>query len=497
MENKIQKTFWLTVLVTFAVKVMLAAAIPLISDEAYFVIWAKHLDFGYYDHPPMVAWFLKLMMFFGSSEVVLRMPAILTSLLIGIGIYYLLRKMNPAKAALTATLFLISPINLLYIPVSTDTPIILFAFVSALFMYLAVEKDRYGYYLLSGMFLGLAFLSKYFAVLLGFSYLIYYLSTPKTKKRTFGLILLFIACAPFIFVNLYWNYTHSWANFLFNMVNRNQKESLSLGKVFIYLISQAYLITPPLLYYAFRKRGYLLNKLSWSFSHKVFAFSFIIPLAVFLLLSAKKVIGLHWVLAFYPFMYIPVYYILTEEDIINSIKFMLVFSLIHLFVLGALLSIPLEKFRDNRNYNMIVMGMKPQSVIRQLLPYRQEFSLSTESYAESAVISYYSGRYFFVFGGGSHHGRQDDMITDFRQLNDGNILILRKAAPEIKNYLPYFKRVEVKEFTAHEAVFYTVLGYGFKYEVYKDTVLKGIKDNYYKIPSWLPCKTDYFSQKYF
>ena len=53
---------------------MLAYVIPMSGDEAYFIIWAKHLDFGYYDHPPMVGWFLHLMLYLGSSEVILRLP---------------------------------------------------------------------------------------------------------------------------------------------------------------------------------------------------------------------------------------------------------------------------------------------------------------------------------------------------------------------------------------------------------------------------------------
>lgn len=497
MDNTIRRTYWYTVLVVFAVKAMLAAAIPLISDEAYFVIWAQHPDFGYYDHPPMVAWFLKAMLYFGHSELILRLPAVLSTIFIGIGIFLLLRKLDEKKAYIASALFLVSPVNLLYIPISTDTPVILFAFVSGCFMYLAREKDSYAHYALSGAFLGMAFLSKYFAALLGFAYLVYFLITPKSRKGFLGLMLTFAAAAPFICVNLYWNYTHSWANLLFNLVNRNQKESFSLGKFLTFIISQAYLITPPVLYYIIRKRREALNGLRNSGRYGIFAVMFAAPLAVFLLLSFKKVIGLHWALAFYPFMYVAAFFALSEEDLVKSLKFMLVFSLLHLVAIGTLLTLPLDTFKNNRNYNMVVMGMRPESVISELKKYEGGFEFSTESYAESAVIAYYSGRYYFVFGGGSHHGRQDDMITDFREYAGKNILILRKAAPVMENYAPYFRKVEVKQFEAEKTIFYVVLGYGFKYEPYRETVLKGIKDNYYRIPSWLPCKTDYFSKKYF
>ena len=35
-----------------------AAVIPLTEDEAYYRLWALHPQFGYFDHPPMVAWWI-------------------------------------------------------------------------------------------------------------------------------------------------------------------------------------------------------------------------------------------------------------------------------------------------------------------------------------------------------------------------------------------------------------------------------------------------------
>jgi hypothetical protein len=496
MDNRLKKAFWYSALVTFIIKCMLAAAIPLTSDEAYFVVWAKHLDFGYYDHPPMIAWVLRLFMFLGNSELVLRLPAILSTILIGIGIYLLLKKHDHEKALLAGILFLLSPLNLLYVLVSTDTPIIFFAFLSAFFLSKAIEKEKLYDYFLSGVFLGAAFLSKYFAALLGFTYLVYYLISPKDRRKTAGFLLLFAAVIPFVLVNLCWNYTHAWANIMFNVFNRNKQETFSLGKALLYLVSQAYLITPPIIYYIFKKKKVLWKSITGADTGKFFAFLFILPLLIFFPLSFKKTIGLHWVLAFYPFLFVAVFYLLSLEDYLKSIKFMLVFSFIHLFVIGAVLSIPLEYVKNNKNYAMIIMGMRPKEVAAGLKPYEKDFVFATGSYAESAVMGYHYGRYFIVFGGGSQHGRQDDIITDFRGLNGWNILILRKSAPDIAYYKPLFGKVELQEFEVSKAKLYIVLGYGFKYENYRNTVLSEIKGSFYNIPRWLPLKTDYFSEKY-
>jgi len=34
--------------------------VPLVADELYYIAWGHHPELGYFDHPPMVAWFLNL-----------------------------------------------------------------------------------------------------------------------------------------------------------------------------------------------------------------------------------------------------------------------------------------------------------------------------------------------------------------------------------------------------------------------------------------------------
>lgn len=497
MEKQINKLFWSSVLFTLAIKIFLAAAIPITSDEAYFIVWARHPDFGYYDHPPMIGWILYLVLFLGSSEFLVRLPAILSTILIGIGIYLILRDYDRVKAGLAAILFMVSPINILNVLVTTDTPLIIFSFLSAAFLYRALRDKKYPYYVLAGICLGMAFLSKYFAVLLGLSYLAYFVFSGKEKEKTIGFLLLFSAVLPFVAVNLYWNYTHCWANIMFNVFNRNKKEEFSLVKFIIFTVSQLYLITPPVVFYLMRKRKTLFSGLMVDRRFVIFVFAFLTPLLLFILLSFKKVVGLHWALAFYPFMYILLCFFLTELEFLKSIKFMMIFSLIHLFIIGSVLSIPLKYLKNNKNYRIIVLGTKPQEITKYLKPYEGDFIFATPSYANSAVISYHYGKDFLVFSAGSHHGRQDDILTDFRKLEGKNILVLEVSKPEDNEYSAFFDNVEIKEITVRDAQFYLVLGRGFRYEVYKEKVLSPVKERYYNIPAYLPMSSCYFCDRYF
>src|ERR1043165_3272616 len=43
-----------------ALRLVAAGAIHLTEDEAYYRLWAQHLQAGYLDHPPMIAWWIRL-----------------------------------------------------------------------------------------------------------------------------------------------------------------------------------------------------------------------------------------------------------------------------------------------------------------------------------------------------------------------------------------------------------------------------------------------------
>lgn len=107
----------------------------------------------------------------------------------------------------------------------TDTPLLFSSFLSGCCLHLALERCTYGYFCLSGMFLGAAFfLSKYFAVLLGLSYVVYLCLFVRDRRLLTGFVILFACTVPFGLLNLYWNYTHSWNEVISNLFYRNTGE---------------------------------------------------------------------------------------------------------------------------------------------------------------------------------------------------------------------------------------------------------------------------------
>src|SRR5690242_20667951 len=78
----------LTVLALVGLRLIVAAVTPLTFDEAYYWLWSKHLAFGYYDHPPMVALVIRLgTLIAGDTELGVGLVSILSALPMSFAVY--------------------------------------------------------------------------------------------------------------------------------------------------------------------------------------------------------------------------------------------------------------------------------------------------------------------------------------------------------------------------------------------------------------------------
>ena len=180
--------FFKALVFVFLLRLFLSAWIPLTADEAYFVLWGNNLDYGYYDHPPMVGWLLGVLLFISDATWWLRLPSVLLPIIISYLIFRLLQPRYPQVAAWVALVYLVAPVNIINFLITTDTPLIFFSFISVVFFYRALyESESKRDFLLAGLFLGLAFFSKYFAVFLGITYGFYIILFHRNRTGISGL----------------------------------------------------------------------------------------------------------------------------------------------------------------------------------------------------------------------------------------------------------------------------------------------------------------------
>jgi 4-amino-4-deoxy-L-arabinose transferase-like glycosyltransferase len=156
----------------------LALAVPLLGDEAYYWEWSRRLAPGYFDHPPAIAWLIASgTALFGATTAGVRFGPAVAGLLTAIGVVLLARRVatpgdDGAAAQRAALLTLLLPMATLGLVLATpDAPLLAVVALALLAFDRALVAERgigaTGWWLLCGVAVGLAFVAKYMAVLVG------------------------------------------------------------------------------------------------------------------------------------------------------------------------------------------------------------------------------------------------------------------------------------------------------------------------------------------
>ncbi|SFC16893.1 Dolichyl-phosphate-mannose-protein mannosyltransferase [Polaromonas sp. OV174] len=486
-------------LASLLLRLWIAVTFPVTGDEALFYWWGVFPAWGYSDHPPMVGWLIALMRAtVGDSLLSIRLPVVVLPLALGAALWWALKPLNRVRAAWAVLFFWLTPLNWLNVLVTTDTPLIFWSMLSVAALMRAERREQldraaYGLYALSGVFLGCAFLSKYFAVVLGFTYLVYF--ALYRRERLAGLALMVLCTLPAPAINIAYNMSHGWSNIMFNVFNRNEDSHFEWRKPVMYLGMMIYLITPPALWLALRHRQALLETARTKAPvPRLLACLVVVPLLFFALLSFKKVIGLHWVLSFYPFGFALLAFALPADKLKTCAKGMAWFVGLHVLVVAGLYMTSLENWRSTKIYPQIVRSYKTAEILQKASS--PDTVLMADSYTAAVIYGYERRQYTPVFGVGKYHARQDDVQVDFSVYQGKTVRILTPDVPKLNEFSPYFEAVREFSFEQDGVPFYVVEGRGFNYQAYRQGVLGEAYRLFYNIPSWLPMTGCPFCERY-
>ena len=278
---------------------------------------------------------------------------------------------------------------------------------------------------------------------------------------------------------------------MFNVYNRNQDASFEWRKPLLYVGMMAYLVTPVALWLAVKHRRALAGAAP---SHRLLACLVVVPLLFFALLSAKKVIGLHWVLSFYPFGFAYLAFALPADTLKTCAKGLALFAGLHVLVVAGLYLTTLDTWRSAKIYPQIVRSLKTAEILQQASA--PGTVLMGDSYTAASIYGFERRQYMPVFGPGKFHARQDDMLVDFSLYQGKTIRIITPDKPTPEAFKPYFEKVAVLDFTQDGVPFYVVEGTGFNFQAYREGVLGVAFKRFYNIPAWLPMTGCPFCERY-
>jgi len=220
-----QNSAYLLILFIAILSTLYNAYLPLHGDEAYYWMWSHHLQSGYYDHPPMIAYFIFLTNFISESEWGIRLVNVFSMSISALYIFKLSHEMFGEKLALNA-LIIFSSVILVhagYILTTPDSPLILFWTLSLYYAYRAIFYGATKDYLLTGVMLGLMMLSKYSAILFVFMLLIFIVLKRRdiflNRNFYFAVLVASIVVSPM----LWWNYQNEWISFAFQLEHGSSK----------------------------------------------------------------------------------------------------------------------------------------------------------------------------------------------------------------------------------------------------------------------------------
>ncbi len=219
---ELKKYQWLLAFLLIGISIFRLFYIQLIElapDEAYYWTWAKHLQWGYYDHPPLVAFIIWIFTnLAGDTELGVRLGWVIIGTFLTFLLYLLGREMFKDAAVGFFSALLMNIILLMATGAIIATPDgpqgLCWVLTIYLLWKIMEERKNFLWYGL-GLVFGLGMLSKYTMALLAPCTLGFFLSSPQGRKWLLrkepylALIIGLLIFGPVI----YWNYKHDWISF--------------------------------------------------------------------------------------------------------------------------------------------------------------------------------------------------------------------------------------------------------------------------------------------
>ena len=236
------------ILITLVCRLMIAAFTGLGIGESYYTRGAKYLQLSYFDQPPLFFWLGGLSMrLLGETTFALRLPSVLMFAGTTWFVYVIGKRLFNAWAGFFAA-FLMNISFVFSVSVGCwfqpDAPLLFFwlactyCIIRVVFPnenandVVALRKNYaiYCWWILAGMMIGLASLSKYHIIFLLIGVVAFFLFNTEQRRwiRHPGPYIALLISVIFSLPILIWNYQNDWISFVFQATRAGSREEFQL-----------------------------------------------------------------------------------------------------------------------------------------------------------------------------------------------------------------------------------------------------------------------------
>lgn len=315
------------------INVIQATFMDLHSDEAYYWMYSKFLDWGYFDHPPMVALFIKTGDLIYHSAFTLRLVTIITTTA---SIFILWKILSEYTKDLRLFILLFSSIVIFHVYGFITTPDSPLFFFTVLFLYVYKKysiKDSYLLASILAIITACMLYSKYHAVLIIFFTILSNIKLLKRPSFWVTAVLTGLALLP----HIWWQVENHYPSFYYHIIDRSA-DAYQFEFTYQYLLAQLALAGPLVGWYLYNAASKQKVVDSFTRTLKVNFYGIFI---FFLITTFKGRVEAHWTLPGMICLFCLSYIYLSQNNLPKWFNKAAVINIVLIVVVRLLLVIPI------------------------------------------------------------------------------------------------------------------------------------------------------------
>ncbi|HPB04724.1 MAG: glycosyltransferase family 39 protein [Bacteroidales bacterium] len=424
-NQKYNTLFFLLGLIIFSgLNLFSAACTELHFDEAYYNFWSQSFSFGYFDHPPMIAWLIMAGKFLFPGEIGIRIFIVLLSALSMILLWLMIRQYNANALIFWSLIFSIGLIHPYSFIATPDAPLFFF---TALFFYLLcryLKNNNFQNTILIAFAIALTIYSKYHAFLVIALVIIANLKLLKRFSSWTILLFTLLYLAP----HIYWQYENDFPTLSYHLTESHQTQYNPLETI-NYILSEL-AVTGPLLGWFFLYILFTIKPQNqWEKTLKISGAGIFI---FFLLATFAGDFEAHWTLAAIIPLFILSYRYVSENQ--QWQKWVMISGIINFVLMLALRIIiaspnsgnikALAHFSHNRDNAYLISNYAGNKPV-----------LFQDDWIDASLHQYYSGNSKTAsLNSGFYRRNQYDIADIDEQLSDASVVVLTRDSLQFKDY---------------------------------------------------------------